>query len=68
MTAPTPSGYRGFGTILRSCPPMFNGDWYACSLSANKDMLGTMARYAVEQGFTPSMIEPTEYFITERTS
>jgi 4,5-dihydroxyphthalate decarboxylase len=53
---------------LEKLPTLFNGDWYACSLSANKDMLGTMARYAVEQGFTPSMIEPTEYFIAERTS
>jgi 4,5-dihydroxyphthalate decarboxylase len=47
---------------------LFNGDWYTCSLAANRSMLSTMARYAVEQGFTPSMIDPNDYFIAESSS
>lgn len=50
---------------LETLPELFKADWYACSFAANKAMLLTMARYAAEQGFTPSTIEPAEYFLVE---
>jgi len=53
---------------LEALPKLFNADWYACSFAANQDMLGTLARYAVEQGFTPSTIDPAAYFVSEGTS
>jgi 4,5-dihydroxyphthalate decarboxylase len=49
---------------IEELPKLFGGDWYACSLEANRDMLATMARYAAEQGFTPGAIEPSEYFVS----
>ena len=48
---------------VESLPAIFGGDWYACSFDANREMLGTLARYAAEQGFTPAPIDPARYFV-----
>ena len=48
---------------LEDLPKMFGGDWYAPGFEANRGMLDTLARYAAEQGFTPSRIDPTRYFV-----
>ena len=49
---------------LEELPRIFGGDWYAPGFDANRDMLGTLARYAAEQGFTPSRIDPAQYFVS----
>jgi 4,5-dihydroxyphthalate decarboxylase len=43
---------------------LFGGrDWYACGYAENREMLATLSRYAAEQGFTPSRIDPAQYFV-----
>jgi 4,5-dihydroxyphthalate decarboxylase len=49
---------------IEELPRIFGGDWYAPGFDANRDMLGTLARYAAEQGFTPTRINPAEYFVS----
>lgn len=49
---------------LEEMSAIFGGDWYSCSYEANRGMLATMARYAAEQGFTASQVDPARYFVS----
>lgn len=49
---------------LEQLAKVFGGDWYAPGFEPNREMLGSLARYAAEQGFTPLRIDPAEYFVS----
>jgi 4,5-dihydroxyphthalate decarboxylase len=44
---------------------IFGGDWYRNGFSENQKILATMARYAFEQGLTPSEIDMSHLFAPE---
>jgi 4,5-dihydroxyphthalate decarboxylase len=50
---------------LEEASSIFGRDWYEPSFNSNREMMLTMARYAAEQGFTATRIEPADYFIAE---
>ena len=50
---------------LERLSQLFDGDAYRHGFEPNRELLTTLARYAAEQGITPTPVDVTELFAPE---